>query len=219
VPAKACFHARRSRARAARGPKARPWLQGRGRRERRRYRDDHCGQEISPIASPASAKPASCSAACTHFCSGEEHARPCQVHRTGAVTREPIPKNEAWPQTYEDLQPVPVLSVGQLTTAFDDDLVTHEERQHARLYLHLRAPSASGTWRWGQVCGVIELPEAVVSRLSQGAMPQAPTLREIRTDDGSRLAVLDLILEVPATVCVTRPRFFPLLNIWGIGND
>jgi hypothetical protein len=139
------------------------------------------------------------------------------VHRTGVVTREPIPKNEAWPQTYENLQPVPVLSVGQLTTAFDDglekgqtyrakidyvhrcDQVTHEERQRARLYLHLRAPSESGTWRWGQVCGVIELPEAVVSRLSQGAMPQALTLREIRTDDGSRLAVLDLILEVPAT--------------------
>jgi putative transposase len=126
-------------------------------------------------------------------------------------------KNEAWPQTYEDLQPVPVLSVGQLTFAGDDglekgqtyrakidyvhlcDLVTHEERQRARLYLHLRAPSASGAWTWGQVCGVIELPESVVSRLSQGAMPQAPTLREIRTDDGSRLAVLDLILEVPAT--------------------
>jgi putative transposase len=126
-------------------------------------------------------------------------------------------KNEAWPQTYEDLQPVPVMSVGQLTFAGDDglekgqtyrakidyvhmcDLVTHEERQRARLYLHLRAPSESGTWTWGQVCGVIELPESVVSRLSQGAMPQAPTLREIRTDDGSRLAVLDLILEVPAT--------------------
>jgi putative transposase len=126
-------------------------------------------------------------------------------------------KNEAWPQTYEDLQPVPVMSVGQLTFAGDDglekgqtyrakidyvhmcDLVTHEERQRARLYLHLRAPSESGTWTWGQVCGVIELPESVVSRLSQGAMPQAPTLGEIRTDDGSRLAVLDLILEVPAT--------------------
>jgi hypothetical protein len=172
VPAKTCFHARRSRTHAARGPQARPWLQGRGRRERRRYRDDHCGQEISPIASPASAKPASYSAACTHFCSGEEHARPCQVHRTGAVTREPIPKNEAWPQTYEDLQPVPVLSVGQLTTAFDDglekgqtyrakidyghrcDLVTPEERHRARLYLHLRAQSrkwdvdvGSGVWR------------------------------------------------------------------------
>ena len=81
-------------------------------------------------------------------------------------------KNEAWPQTYEDLQPVPVLSVGQLTFAGDDglekgqtyrakidyvhrcDLVTHEECQRARLSLHLRAQSrkwdvevGSGVWR------------------------------------------------------------------------
>ena len=144
-------------------------------------------------------------------------------------------KNEAWPQTYEDLQPVPVLSVGQLTTAFDDglekgqtyrakidyvhlcDLVTHEERQRARLSLHLRAPSESGRWTWGQVCGVIELPEAVVSRLAQGAMPQAPTLREIRTDDGSRLAVLDLILEVPATYVSELDQEHRVLGWdWGI---
>src|SRR5215469_14696492 len=51
---------------------------------------------------------------------------------------------------------------------------------------------------WGTACGVIELPEPVVQRLAQGAVPQAPTLREIRGDDGSRVAVLDLILEVPA---------------------
>jgi len=45
---------------------------------------------------------------------------------------------------------------------------------------------------------MIELPEPVVERLAQGASPQAPTLREIRGDDGKRLAMLDLILEVPA---------------------
>lgn len=45
---------------------------------------------------------------------------------------------------------------------------------------------------------MIELPEPVVERLAQGASPQAPTLREIRGADGNRLAVLDLILEVPA---------------------
>ena len=50
----------------------------------------------------------------------------------------------------------------------------------------------------GKVCAMIELPDPVVERLSQGAVPQAPTLREIRGDDGCRLAVLDLILEVPA---------------------
>jgi transposase len=42
------------------------------------------------------------------------------------------------------------------------------------------------------------LPDPVVERLAEGAVPQAPTLREIRAVDGSRVAVLDLILEVPA---------------------
>jgi len=77
-------------------------------------------------------------------------------------------------------------------------LDTHEERQTARLGLWLRAPSAQGKWMWGQVCAVIELPEPIVERLSQGAVPQAPTLRDLRADDGTRVAVLDLILEVPA---------------------
>jgi putative transposase len=123
---------------------------------------------------------------------------------------------EAWPQTYEEVQPVPVLKVGQLTFAGDDgmekgqtyrakiiyrhmcELCSHQERNGARLLLQLRAPSDSGTWRWGAVCGVIELPGPAVQRLAQGAVPLAPTLREIRGDDGSRVAVLDVILEAPA---------------------
>jgi putative transposase len=125
-------------------------------------------------------------------------------------------ETETWPRTYEELQPVPVLSVGQLTFAGDDGmekgqtyrakidfrhvctLDTHEERQTARLGLWLRAPSDQGKWMWGQVCAVIELPDPIVERLSQGAVPQAPTLRDLRADDGTRVAVLDLILEVPA---------------------
>ena len=124
-------------------------------------------------------------------------------------------ETESWPTTYEELQPIPVLKVGQLTFAGDDgmdkgqtyraridfrqvcDLDRRAERTTARLFLQLRAPDGKGTWRWGTCCGVIELPEPVVSRLAQGAVPQAPTLREIRADDGSRVAVLDLVLEVP----------------------
>lgn len=193
MPAKACFHTRRSRARAARGPKARPRLRGRGRRERRRYRDDHCGQEISPIASPASAKPASCSAACTHFCSGEEHARPCQVHRTGAVTREPIPKKKPGRRPMKTSSQFPfsllVSSPQPSMMAWEKDRPI-EPRSTMRIgvtWSPMRSANVpasictcvreveSVTWRWGQVCGVIELPESVVSRLSQGAMPQAPT--------------------------------------------
>ena len=77
--------------------------------------------------------------------------------------------------------------------------MTHEEHKTARLFLHLRTPDESLTWKWGTGCALIELPEPVVERLAQGAVPQAPTLREIRADDGSRLTVLDLILEVPAS--------------------
>jgi transposase len=123
---------------------------------------------------------------------------------------------ETWPRTYEDLQPVPVLKAGQLTFAGDDgmakgqtyrakidfrqvcDLASHQEHNTARLFLRLRAPSETGRWMWGQVCAMIELPDPVVERLAQGAVSQAPTLREIRGDDGSRVVVLDLILEVPA---------------------
>jgi len=44
----------------------------------------------------------------------------------------------------------------------------------------------------------IPLPPTVFAYLWQGASTQAPTLREITSDDGSRIAVLDLMLEVPA---------------------
>ena len=110
----------------------------------------------------------------------------------------------------------PCGSVGQLTFAGDDgmdkgqtyraridyrhacDLATRSERRTARLFLQLRAPDQSGSFRWGTCCAVISLPDPVIERLAQGAVPQAPTLRELREDDGSRFAVLDLILEVPA---------------------
>src|SRR5258708_452074 len=125
---------------------------------------------------------------------------------------------ETFPTTYEDLQPVPVLSVGQLTFAGDDgmklgqtyrarievaqfcDLATHTEQHRATLTLKLRTPDEQGKWAWGGWSEAIPLPETVCGYLWQGANPQAPTLREIRSDDGSRVAVLDLILEVGAQV-------------------
>jgi hypothetical protein len=44
----------------------------------------------------------------------------------------------------------------------------------------------------------LQIAPTVCTYLWQGATTQAPTLREIRGDDGSRVAVLDLMLEVPA---------------------
>ena len=121
-----------------------------------------------------------------------------------------------FPTTYEDMQPVPVQEVGQLTFAGDDgmqagqtyrarvrvahfcEVTTRTEQTQATLGLKLRAPDQTGMWAWGEWSHEIPLPETVVHYLAQGAQTQAPTLRELRSDDGSRVAVLDLILEVPA---------------------
>ena len=96
----------------------------------------------------------------------------------------------SWPTTYEELQPVPVLKVGQLTTALDDGMdkgqiyraridfrhvclcQTRAERTNARLFLQLRAPDETLAWRWGTYCAVIELPAPVVERLAQEAVPR-----------------------------------------------
>jgi putative transposase len=121
-----------------------------------------------------------------------------------------------FPPTYEELQRVPVLAVGQLTFAGDDgmnagqtyrarievskfcDVTSRQVHEQATLFLKLRAPTAHGKWAWGEWSKAILLPEVVFQYLDQGAAPLAPTLREIRSDDGSRVAVLDLILQVPA---------------------
>jgi putative transposase len=121
-----------------------------------------------------------------------------------------------FPATYEEMQAVPVLSVGQLPFAGDDgmdkgqtyrarievslvcDVASRKEQQLATLTLKLRTPDEEGQWAWGQWSPALPLPETVFGYLWQRAKPQAPTLREIRSDDGSRVAVLDVILEVPA---------------------
>ena len=121
-----------------------------------------------------------------------------------------------FPSTYEELQRVPVLAAGQLTFAADDgmeqgqtyrakvelsrfcEVASRSEHEQATLLLKLRAPDEHGQWGWGQWSQAIPLPETVVRALDQGAHTQAPTLRAISGDDGSRVAVLDLTLEVPA---------------------
>jgi len=121
-----------------------------------------------------------------------------------------------FPTSYEELQQVPVQEVAQLTFAGDDgmnagqtyrarvsvarfcDVTSHQEHERASLRLLLRSPDQQGQWSWGEWSEEIPLPQAVCSYLWQGAIPQAPTLRETTRDDGNRVAVLDLILEVPA---------------------
>src|SRR5437899_5105000 len=140
-----------------------------------------------------------------------------------------------FPTTYEQLQSVPVLSAGHLTFAGDDgmkagqtyrtrietahfcDLSSKQEHQQGSLFLKLRTPDSLGKWAWGIWSEAIPLPSPVCTYLAQGATTQAPTLREIRSDDGNRMAVLDLILEVPAKYVAALEEEKRVLGFdWGV---
>jgi len=144
-------------------------------------------------------------------------------------------KKEAFPASYEQMQEAPVLSVGCLTFAGDDgmklgqtyrarldlvhfcDLGTRREQHQATLALRLRTPDRLGKWTWGSFCPPIPLPETVYQYLSQGAQPQAPTLREIVSDEGGRTVVLDVILEVPAQLVPVLDTERRVLGFdWGV---
>lgn len=144
-------------------------------------------------------------------------------------------QTDEFPTTYEELQSAPILSVGQLTFAGDDgmragqtyrarvemahfcDVQTRQEHQQASLALLLRTPDALGNWAWGAGSEKIPLPPTVFTYLGLGATTQAPTLREIRSDDGSRVAVLDLMLEVPAKYVSPLEQETRVLGFdWGV---
>jgi hypothetical protein len=123
-------------------------------------------------------------------------------------------QHECFPSTYEELQPVPLLKVGMLTSAGDDG---REKGQAYRLALDLdagvarfrfRYPDEAGVWHWRKVETIIPLPDCVKERLSEGEV-MAPTLREEHSADGQRFAVLDFIIavekeELPAWESVER---------------
>jgi putative transposase len=140
-----------------------------------------------------------------------------------------------FPATYEAMQPVPMQEVAQLTFAGDDgmkagqtyrarisvaqfcDVQSRQEHKQASLWLKLRAPESSGRWAWGQWSQEIPLPETVLQYFAQGASTQAPTLREIRSADGSRVAILDVILEVPAVYVAPLEQESRVLGWdWGV---
>jgi putative transposase len=144
-------------------------------------------------------------------------------------------QTDTFPTTYEELQPAPILSVGHLTFAGDDgmeagqtyrarvemahfcDIQTKQEHQQASLALRLRTPDEQGKWAWGAWSEKIPLPPTVFTYLGLGATTQAPTLREIRSDDGSRVVVLDVILEVPAKYVSPLEQETRVLGFdWGV---
>jgi putative transposase len=144
-------------------------------------------------------------------------------------------QTDTFPTTYEELQPAPILSVGHLTFAGDDgmkagqtyrarvemshfcDVQTRQEHTTAMLALRFRTPDELGKWAWGAWSEKIPLPPTVFTYLGIGATTQAPTLREIRSDDGNRVAVLDLMLEVPAKYVSPLEQETRVLGFdWGV---
>ena len=140
-----------------------------------------------------------------------------------------------FPTTYETLQSIPVQEVAQLTFAGDDGMSagltyraivdrvrwcnpkTHQEYDRAALWLRLRTPDAHGSWTWDRWLHEIPLPETICAALRQGATTLAPTLREIVSDTGERVAVLDVILDVLAPVLPPLVQEHRVLGFdWGV---
>jgi putative transposase len=114
--------------------------------------------------------------------------------------------NGCFPQMYEDMQAVPLLKVGILPYAADDG-GEHGQAYRFRIdvqgrccYLAFRFPDEQGVWKasWTEPQIHLPLSDPVVERLQAGES-LAPTLREVAEPDGTRYAVLDLIIEVPVT--------------------
>ena len=132
--------------------------------------------------------------------------------------------NGCFPDTYEDMQAMPVLKIGVLPYAADDG---GEKGQAYRLridreahccYFAFRAPDESGDFptSWTEPQMTLALPDPVVERLTQGAV-LAPTLRELAEVDGTRYAVLDLIIEVPVPSLAESTQIQRVLGWdWGV---
>ncbi len=127
-----------------------------------------------------------------------------------------------FPASYEQMQPVPLLKVGLLTYAGDDGGVKGQSYRlsfdvaTATAALLFRFPDETGHWRWRKDPVTLTLPACVVERLKEG-VPLAPTLRELVKADGSRVAVLDVIVQVPKTPLANWQTVERVLGFdWGV---
>jgi putative transposase len=133
-------------------------------------------------------------------------------------------KHGCFPTSYEEMQAIPVLTVGGLPYAGDDG---GEKGQAYRLridrdahccYFAFRAPDESGDFptSWTEPQMALSLPDPVVERLQAGAA-LAPTLREVAEPDDTRFAVLDFIIEVPVPELADQRQIRRVLGWdWGV---
>lgn len=113
-------------------------------------------------------------------------------------------KNGCFPDTYEEMQAIPVQKAAVLPYAGDDGPSMGQsyrmsiDLEGASVTLAIRFPDEHGVWSrtWREKTMKMTLPEPVLARLKEGEA-LAPTLREICEPEGTRYAVLDFIVEVP----------------------
>jgi putative transposase len=133
-------------------------------------------------------------------------------------------QNGCFPDTYEEMQRVPLLKAGILPYAGDDGAQMGQtyrlsfDLDQKTLTLALRTPDEQGRWarNWREKTIQMPLPDIVVTRAHAGK-PLAPSLREIVEADGTRYAVLDFIVEVPVAPRTTFEEMHTVLGFdWGI---
>lgn len=106
-----------------------------------------------------------------------------------------------FPVAYEQMQGVPLLKVGMLTYAGDDGGAEGQtyrfsvDTDGGQARLSFRFPDEAGRWQWRKEPVILTLPDCVLARL-KGGSHMAPTLRELVRADCSRVAVLDVIVQV-----------------------
>ncbi len=132
--------------------------------------------------------------------------------------------NGCFPDTYEQMQAIPVQKAAQLPYAGDDGPAFGQsyrmslDIEHAQLTLAIRFPNEQGAWPriWREKTMKMALPEPILARLKQGEA-LAPTLREICEPEGTRYAVLDFIVNVPVAEPEDRPAIQSVLGWdWGV---
>src|SRR6266702_4585005 len=131
-------------------------------------------------------------------------------------------KHGEFPTSYEQMQGMPLLKVGLLTYAGDDGGAKGQayrfslDRDAGTASLLFRCPDEAGRWHWQKDPVTLALPSCVLSRLKEG-VPMAPTLRELVKADGSRVAVLDVIVQVPKTSLAAWKTVQRVLGFdWGV---
>jgi putative transposase len=133
-------------------------------------------------------------------------------------------KHGCFPESYEDMQAIPVQKTAMLPYAGDDGPDLGQSYRMAIdldqqvVTLAIRFPDASGKWSrtWRERTMNLPLPAPLTTRIQQGEA-LAPTLREVQEADGTRYATLDFIVTVPVTEPAAWDTIEHVLGFdWGI---